>query len=220
MIGVRWKLLVLVIAGAFLTPTMLTTEVASALSRGDIVFGRVWHPIPQIPEWHHACLYRGSSYSEDIVQSDPHFEKWTPLEKLYWLLGLWDALQNSLNSRGVGGVEFTTLSKIHEDYDKVAYGEVMVCPEIKKKAVKFAEGKVGRHFDIVSYWKYKTKQVEGPADHYSGWYYCAELVWASYRKHGIPLDPYDEPNDHRVYPREIYHNEEFVRIIYDEGIGW
>ncbi|MCD6573485.1 MAG: hypothetical protein J7K95_05275 [Thermoplasmata archaeon] len=220
-----WKILgILAIVGMFVMPMIPATKAAttsSILSRGDIVFGKEWYVIPQIPEWHHACLYRGSSYSQDIVQSDPHWENWRPREKWWWLTGQWDRLQNSLNSRGVGGVEYTTLSKIHDDYTKVAYGKVInVDSDTKKYATQFAEEKVGRHFDIVSYWKYKTKQVEGPSNNYSGWYYCAELVWAAYRKYGIPLDPVDSWDDHRVYPEEIYNNKQYVRIIYDEGIGW
>ncbi len=216
----KWKILVMMaIVGMFAMP-MIPVKGATILSRGDIVFGKTLYPIPQIPEWQHACLYRGS-YSQNIVQSDPHFEKWSPIEKWWWASGQWDKLQNSLNSKGVGGVEYTTLSEIHGDYWRVAYGRVINVPDlIKSYATTFAEGKVGRHFDIVSYWKYKTKQIEGPADHYSGWYYCAELVWASYAKYNIYLDPHDEPDDHRVYPEEIYHNSYYVNIIYDEGIGW
>ncbi len=216
-------LLALTIVGMFIMPIMPATKASTNLHRGDIIFGKTWHPIPQIPEWHHACLFRGTLYTKNVVQSDPHFENWTWRERWWWLTGQFDRLQQSLNSRGVGGVEYTTLSKIHEVYKKVAYAYVK--PEYasnaqKSFAVKFAENRKGRHFDIVSYWKYKDKQVDGPPNSRSGWYYCAELVWAAY-KHaaGINLDSHDTSSDHRVYPKDIY-NSPLIHVFYDEGLNW
>ncbi|MEM1513630.1 MAG: hypothetical protein QXW78_02245 [Candidatus Thermoplasmatota archaeon] len=200
---------------------IMQAAVSSAIERGDVVFGKMYYPIPQIPEWHHACLYRGANYiGKDIVQSDPHFELWTLQEKLWWFTGQYENLQQSLNNRNVGGVEYTILSYIHQTYNKVAYGNVWTANEYQRNnSVKFAEDRIGRHFDILSYWKYKDKQIDGPANDRSGWYYCAELVWAGYWGYNIDLDPGDTATDRRVYPREIYHDND-VKIIYDEGIGW
>ena len=121
-------------------------------------------------------------------------------------------------------MEYTTLSEIHDVYKGgVAYAYVKseyASDEQKSSAVQCAENRKGRHFDIVSYWEYKDKQVDGLANTRSGWYYCAELVWGTYKQvAGINLDSYDSSSDHRVYPEDIYYSP-LIHVFYDEGINW
>lgn len=217
----KWKILgVLAILGVLIIPVaMMPTAKAYSLNNGDVVFGKMWYPIPQIPEWHHACFYR-SLYPYNIVQSDPHYENWNLGEKWWYATGQYEKLQESLNDRGIGGAERSTLSEIQDTYAKVAYGYVDRPYYEKNDAVGFAENRLGRHFDIVSYWEYKDKQVDGSSNSRSGWYYCAELVWAGYMYasgNTINLDSHDTSTDHRVYPKDVYHSS-YVDVWYDEGV--
>jgi len=215
-----WKILgILAIVGMFLMP-MIPAKASETKIRGDIVFGKMYHPIPGITGYQHACLYRGRTYNENIVQSDPHWENWRWYEKLWFTMGKYWKVHNSTWDRGVGGVEYTDLNEIYRVYKKeVAFGRVEgVSNDVRSNAVKFAEDREGedRPFDIVSYWKTNSKQVgkdASPKNHNPAYgYYCAELVWAAYKDQGIDIDP----DSGRVTPQEISEN---VRV-YEGNINW
>ncbi|MEA2054600.1 MAG: hypothetical protein U9O96_05740 [Candidatus Thermoplasmatota archaeon] len=225
----------LLIAGLFVLPVSIipSTNAATEIKiRGDVIYGEMYYPIQGIPEWHHACFYRGQSYSKEIIQSDPHWENWTPAEKLWFLWAratgsgyyFWK-VHNSIWDRGVGGVEYETLSYIHNTYADVAYGRVSVQYDWQRDlAVSFAEDKEddyyngyrGRPFDIVSYWVYNNKQIGkdvSPNNHNPAYgYYCAELVWAGYKDRGIELDS----DGGRVTPKNIYDNT----WNYYDNVNW
>ena len=175
--------------------------VNNTIKKGDIIFGRVLEPLPDIPVWHHACLYAGDGM---IVQSDPHTEYWNETHNATFWAGYlaqnkskkyeyFSKLERMLEKSGIGGVEITTLSYIYTHYYFVAYGNVTTAHQDEKnETIEWAKSRVGRPFDYVSYWVNNTKQIDeyDPRDPYhGGMYYCAELVWAAYKeKAGVDLD--------------------------------
>ena len=232
-----WKILVaIIILGILAMPATVPHADAwsSPSSSGHIVFARNRTSIlPDFGYWHHACLYKGSS---KVIQADPECENWkdpydwnlfwkgyfsvTQSSKVYWFT----QLEQSLESRNVGGSEIKPLSYIFQWYKgRVDYGYVKgVGYNGKRGAVEFAEDKADeeRPFDFVSYWAKDTKQIDenDPNDPHHGYrYYCAELVWAAYQyATGKDLD---KNNRGRVQPIEI-HNDDDVYVYRHYYYPW
>ncbi len=110
-------------------------------------------------------------------------------------------------------VRYTRLSLLFI-YSKLDYAKVDADISVKNAAIKFAESQLGcsyQHFYLMSkkdnpyfMWDYTKWDINDPSykfrkhanynpddplDPLSDWYYCADLVWASYYNAGIDLDP-------------------------------
>ena len=236
-------LLVLVIMGMFVMPMIpvkvkaLPPGVSPPTQKADIVFARNWSAYPKWPGitgWHHACIYIGKHwvyfkgygvYTHAIVQADPHCEKWDDTAWDYFWGRQWSDLENYLESKGIGGVEYETLDYIFQWYHRsVHYGRVYGSGSHINQLLQFLCDRAAhprdwpiRPFDFKSYWGVPcSKQVDGSPGT-KGWkYYCAELVWADY-KHVMGID-LDYNGYGRVKPKEIYNTLRYTSIgeIYDK----
>lgn len=80
-------------------------------------------------------------------------------------------------------------------YSHVTYGKVNGADEaIRRGTLDFARSQLGQpyqHFWKLSapFNKHANWNPDDLCDPYSDWYYCAELVWASYYSQGIDIDP-------------------------------
>ena len=185
-------------------------------NKGDIVLVDGGF-IPGIPLWDHAAIHYSSGW---CIEADPHVEAWpepwneTPPSQIPEDVCIW--LEETY-----GRVEWTTTTKLYNEYkDSIKKGRVaMAYYKLRPKwagwcddAADFAEQKLGRYFDLLSYWHYNSKQVDENEDPDRGArYYCSELVWAAYRKHGVKLDN-DWP-ENKVTPSELANNYKTVRYF-------
>jgi len=226
----RWKILIAITIVGVLAMPMMPAKVnawSPPAASGYLVFARNRTSIlPDLGWWHHACLYKGNG---NIIQADPECENWkdpydwnlfwngyfsvTQSSKVYWFT----QLEQSLESRNVGGCEVKPLSYIFQWYHgRIDYGYVKSASwQERERAVDFATQKANQEkpFDYISYWANNTKQVDenhenGAKDlHHGGKYYCAELVWASYMQDAVGID-LDKNHAGRVMPREIHNSPE------------
>ncbi len=198
--------MVLLIVGLFLIPTTMiplthATPVPPVLpppdNPGDIIFSECGN-ILLIRQWDHALIFTedrpGHSGTTWGIEADPH----------------------TYPEEEDGIVEWTTLAGVREEYpDGIAYGIVDTSQTIRNKAIEFSEDKINKSFDYLSYWVLFRKDVDGTWPAYKSKYYCTELVWASYRKHGVQLDP--DGDQGRITPNELYYNTDKITISDEWG---
>ncbi len=224
---------VLALAGILLIPAIIMPvsaeepELPEPDNEGDIIWADAGR-IPGVSGWDHSQLHVGSS---SCIEADPHTEKW-PSPWNHTLPSLIPNWKLKELEDDYGRVEYTDINETYYEYkeaepkpgDKghvaMGYGEVGTQQINRDKAVDFVEEQENdsRKFDLISYWKWNTKQIDeddAAIPERGRKYYCSELVWASYayEEVGIDLDPdlfkvtpqelYDEidddSNDHEIY---------------------
>ena len=90
-----------------------------------------------------------------------------------------DVIEADKNTPEGTGVHWTTLEALRDRWDEIGCGKVTNDPNKISIAINFAKSKIGDGFDN-RYWQ---KDENGDT------WYCAELVWAAYKKAGINMDP-------------------------------
>lgn len=150
----------------------LVTVVPSYLQVGDILFLHCQPPFFNgLPYdgWDHVALYIGNN---EFVESAPYIPPW------------------------VDGVSVHHISTIDTWGENLTYGYVIDASASQRQAaVDFALSQVGRPYqwyDIHSWWA--NAYPDDPDDPWSDWWYCSELVWASYFHQGINIDVTPEPS--------------------------
>ena len=231
------KLTITILIGLLIIPTLIpANSVAhvqknykfcktSNLNPGDIVFCEIrtlWkmiggHDVKK--GFDHVALYMGKGHvlSGKFIE-DNIFGKHYVLEATFYPFPK---------------VRYTRLSLL-KIYSHVYFGRVIEANEtVRNKALDFAQSQLGcsyQNFGLMpkkdnpcfpwdyTVWdennpcykfrKHANFNPDDPDDPLSDWYYCADLVWASYYNAGIDLDP--------KYPEDLNHDEEIDMI---EGYG-
>ena len=212
------------------------TTIFNKLEPGDIVFCEIrdiWvllggHDVKQ--GFDHVAIYRGKGHINikgEFIE-DKIFGKHYVIESTYFPFPK---------------VRYTPLSLLFF-YSKLYYATVNTTNEtVKNTAIEFAESQLGcsyQHFFYMSkkdnprfMWDYKKWDKNNPAykfrkhanydpndplDPLSDWYYCADLVWASYYNAGVNLDPiFPEDLDGDAQP-DIIEDYGFLRFVSPQNI--
>lgn len=174
----------------------------SDLLPGDLVFCEVWDYLVKyfnavdIPSgFDHVAIYIGKFYGFDWVVEATYL----PIPK----------------------VIFTPLFLL-KLYSEVTYCRVNLADEsLRRDAIDFAVSQLGKpyqHLTIIPnddpFRWHANYNPDDTTDPYSDWWYCAELVWASYYNQGINLDP--------IYPENRLNNfiegYGFLRFVSPQNI--
>jgi hypothetical protein len=148
------------------------TIAPSFLQPGDMMFIETKHELglPDFNGWDHSAIYRGGNL---FIQAVPY-----PVMEVVRVSSMWEF------TRFAADVEFA--------YVKTA------SPSQRLGALNFALEQVGQPFqwpdpEIHSWWA--NADPDDPDDPWSDWWYCSELLWASYLNQGINIDvtPYPPP---------------------------
>ncbi|HHF56608.1 MAG TPA: hypothetical protein ENL42_06850 [Thermoplasmatales archaeon] len=163
-------LLVLAIAGMFITPMMPATKAKvippNPQNNGDIIFAEIegW---ADFPSWDHTAIWDKNKVK--ILEADPHFENWSD-NRAWWrpdhpTLGsiypngdtnykilLKYLTYKSYHDRSWGKVEEDSITDIFYNYSKCAYGKLRWTSADPDEAIRFARDKINRPFDYVSPW--------------------------------------------------------------------
>jgi len=212
------------------------TNIFNRLEPGDIVFCEIrdiWvliggHDVGK--GFDHVAIYRGKgrvNINGEFIE-DKIFGRHYVIESTYFPFPK---------------VRYTPLSLLFF-YSKLYYARVNTTDEtVKDTAIEFAESQLGcsyQHFFHMSkrdnprfMWDYKKWDESDPAykfrkhanydpddplDPLSDWYYCADLVWASYYNAGVDLDPiFPEDIDNDTQP-DIIEGYGFLRFVSPQNI--
>lgn len=232
---------VLIIAALFITPAAMTPlakaespETPPPSGIADIIYSEAFHSGGKLEKKHdltgydHAALYIGNY---QMVEADPHMEKWTQSEQNNYPLNAGTLHYKSYRGDWEHGrVEQDNISDIHENYSTFKYGEVWISGQpatsyYRGRAADFVSERAepqwpvigddtceyNRPFDYKSCWTYHSKQTDGWDDpseitdsqrcSLKYGYYCSETVWASW-DHSASINL--DPNGLTVWPQDIY----------------
>ena len=140
----------------------LPLSAPSYLRVGDLMFIESKHELglEDLPGWDHVVMYIGADF---FVEACPY--------------------------PGWKKVQTTQILAYQYWVKDIAFGYVKTASETQRlQAVGFAMSQLGRPYqDAYECW-WANANPDDPDDPYSDWWYCSELVWASYLNQGINID--------------------------------
>lgn len=195
-----------------LTLVMVTLMIMILLGSFSIIHLSEAAQIPEYPSYN--LIKKG-----DIIQGH-----WNPGKKVWWNLHYWshtvmatgdvaDGDDSYIDSNKDGGVKYheSGLVEYISTSDNWAILRVEgVSESIIDNVISFAQEKEGHPFDSFSILFPGFKQVAGRWPLPGYYYYCTELVWASYKKKaGIDID---DDQQRWINPLEVYWSTKVDRI--------